>query len=71
MAQTRGMALELCLVDLEKAFDTVPHQHLLEVLLINYGINAAMLETIRWVLVDIWGQVPGRKQPFRMTMGIK
>ena len=63
-AQTCGMPLALCLVDLEKAFDTVPHQHLLEVLSNSYGVNAAMLETIRQVLVDTWGQVPGGKQPF-------
>ena len=49
-AQTRGMPLALCLVDLEKAFDTVPHQRLLEVVSTNYGIDAAMLENIRWVL---------------------
>ena len=30
-----------------------------------------MLETIRWVLVDTWGQVPGREQPFRTTTGVK
>ena len=70
-AQTRGTPLALCLVDLEKAFDTVPHQHLLDVLLNTYGVNACMLETIRRVLVDSWGQVPGGKQPFRTTTGVK
>ena len=60
-AQTRGTSLVLCLVDLEKAFDTVPCHRLLEVLSNTYGVNAAMVETIRWVLVDIWGQVPGGK----------
>ena len=70
-AQTRGMPLALCLVDLEKAFDAVPHQHLLEVLSTNYGVNAAMLETIHQLLVDTWGQVPGGKQPFQTTMGVK
>ena len=70
-AQTCGTPLVLCLVDLEKAFDTVPCQHLLEVLSTNYGINTAMLETIHQVLVDTWGQVPGEKQPFHMTMGVK
>ena len=63
-AQTHGTPLALCLVDLEKAFDTVPHQHLLDVLSNTYGVDAAMLETIRRVLVDTWGQVPGGKQPF-------
>ena len=42
-AQTRGIPLELCLVDLEKAFDTVLHQRLLNVLSNTYGVNAAML----------------------------
>ena len=45
-AQTHGTPLALCLVDLEKTFETVPHQHLLEVLSTNYGINVAMLEPI-------------------------
>ena len=63
-AQTRGTPLALCLVDLEKAFDTVPHQRLLDVLSKTYGVNTAMLETIRRALMDTWGQVSGRKQPF-------
>ena len=63
-AQTCGTPLALCLVDLEKAFDTVPHQHLLDVLSNTYGVDAAMLETIHRVLVDTWGQLPGGKQLF-------
>ena len=70
-AQTRGTPLALCLVDLEKAFDTVLRQHLLDVLSNTYGVDACMLETICWVLVDTWGQVPGGEQPFRTTMGVK
>ena len=70
-AQTRGTPLALCLVDLEKAFDIVPRQHLLDVLSNTYEVDAAMLETIGWVLVDTWGQVPGGKQPFQTIMGVK
>ena len=70
-AQKRSTPLALCLVDLEKVFDTVPCQRLLEVLSTNYGVNAAMLGTICWVLVDTWGQVPGGNQPFQMTIGMK
>ena len=51
-AQTRGTPLALCLVYLEKAFDVVPHRHLLDVLSNTYSIDACMLETIRRVLVD-------------------
>ena len=61
----------MCLVDLEKAFDTVPHQRLLHVLASDYGIDASMLETIRRVLVDTRSQVPGGKQSFQTTMGVK
>ena len=63
--------MALCLVDLENAFDMVPHQRLLDVLSNTYGVNAGMLETIRRVLVNTWGQVPGRKQPFQTTTGVK
>ena len=53
--QTCGTPLALCLVDLEKAFDMVPHHHLLEVLSTEYGVDRDMLETIRRVLVDTRG----------------
>ena len=46
-AQTCGTPLALCLVDLEKAFDMVPHQHLLDVLSNTSGVDACMVETIR------------------------
>ena len=58
-------------MDLEKAFDTVPRQHLLEVLAAEYKLDKAMLEAVRRVLTDTRGQVPGGKQPFRTTMGVK
>ena len=58
-AQMRGTLLALCLVDLEKAFNMVPHQHLLDALSNKYGVDACMLETICRVLVDTWGQVSG------------
>ena len=70
-AQTRGIPLALCLIDLEKAFDMVPCQPLLDLLSNTYGVDACMLKTIRWVLVDTWGQVPGGKQPFQTTTGVK
>ena len=52
-------------------FDTVPRQHLLEVLADEYGLDKSMLEAIRRVLTDTRGQVPGGKQPFQTTMGVK
>ena len=39
--------LALCFVDMEKAFDMVPRQCLMHVLLDHYGVNSNMVETIR------------------------
>ena len=39
--------LALCFGDMEKAFDTIPRQCLMRVLLDHYGINSDMVETIR------------------------
>ena len=41
------------MADLEKVFDTVPSNRLLQVLQTKYGLDAKFLETIRWILVDI------------------
>ena len=57
-AQTRKLLLVLCLVDLEKAFDTIPHDRLLHLLDTEYGVGADMLETIRRILTNTRGQVP-------------
>ena len=57
-AQARKLPLVLCLVDLEKAFDTIPHNRLLHVLDTEYGVGADMLETIRHILIKTRGQVP-------------
>ena len=70
-AQTTGTSLSLCLVDLEKAFDTVPRSRLLNVLRDTYGLDCNILETIRRVLVNTSGMVPGGRTPFRTTMGVK
>ena len=56
--QTRKFPLVLCLVDLEKAFDTIPRHRLLHILDTEYGVGADMLETIRDVLINTRGQVP-------------
>ena len=57
-AQTRKLPLVLCLVDLEKAFDTIPRDRLLHILDTEYGVGADMLETIRHILINTRGQVP-------------
>ena len=53
MMQTEKQRLVLSLADLEKVFDTVPSNRLLQVLQTKYGLNAEFLETIKWILVDI------------------
>ena len=51
-AQARKLPLVLCLVDLEKAFDTIPHNRLLHLLDTECGVGADMLETIRHILIN-------------------
>ena len=64
-AQTRKLLLVLCLVDLEKAFDTIPCNRLSHILDTEYGVGTDMLETIRHILINILGQVPdGLKEIF-------
>ena len=46
-AQQLKIPLALYFVDMEKAFDTVPHQRLVCVLIDHYGVNPSMVETIR------------------------
>ena len=46
-AQRIKTPLALCFVDMERAFNMVPHQCLMRVLLDHYGINSDMVETIR------------------------
>ena len=55
--QARKLPLVLCLVDLEKAFDTIPQNRLLHVLDTKYGVGMDMLETIRHILINTRGQV--------------
>ena len=63
------MPLSMCLVDLEKAFDTVNQAWLIEVLL-DYGVGPDMLEIIRRLYINITGQVAGDSEFFCSTMGV-
>ena len=54
----KKLLLVLCLVDLEKAFDTIPRDRLLHLLDTEYGIGVDMLEIIRCILINAQGQVP-------------
>ena len=57
-AQARKLPLVLCLVDLEKVYDIVPHDRLLHLLDAEYGVGVDMLETIRRILINTRGKVP-------------
>ena len=56
--QQQKQSLCICFVDLEKAFYTVPHSHMLEVLL-EYGIDEHLVEFIRRLYMSTLGQVVG------------
>ena len=57
-AQTRKLPLVLCLVDLEKAFDTVWHDRLLHILDTEYIVEVDILKTISCILINTRVQVP-------------
>ena len=57
-AQKHKQLLCICFVDLEKAFDTVPRSHMLQVLL-EYGIDKHIVEVIRRLYVNTLGKVAG------------
>ena len=57
-AQARKLPPVLCLVDLEKVFDTVLCDRLLHLLDAEYEVGVDMLETIRRILINTRGKVP-------------
>ena len=65
----KNLPLVLCLVDLEKVFDTIPLDRLL--LDTECGVGADMLETIRHIIINTQGQVPDGRGFFNTTMGVK
>ena len=62
------MPLSICLVDLEKAFDTVNRARLLEVLQ-EYRVNPDMLEVIHHLYINTRGYIAGDNEFFCSTMG--
>ena len=60
----------MCLVDLEKAFNTVNRAQLLEVLQ-GYRIGPDMLEAICYLYINTRGQVAGEIELFCSTMGVR
>ena len=70
-AKAKRQPLALCFLDLEKAFDRVPRDKLVALLLHHYNINPSIVETIRRMYVGVKGQINGCSTTFRMTMGVK
>ena len=61
--------LSMCLVDLEKAFNTVNRAQLLKVLQGN-GVGPDMLEAIHRLYMNTRGQVTGDNEFFCLIMGV-
>ena len=70
-AKAKRRALALAFLDLEKAFDRVPREKLITVLLDYYGLNPSIVETIRRMYLTVKGQVNGDTASFNMSMGVK
>ena len=66
---TCKIPLSMCLVDLEKVFDTVNQLWLLEVLQ-GYGVGPDMLEAICRLYINTQGQVTGCNEFSCSTMGL-
>ena len=69
-AQQQKSPLAIALIDMEKAFDTVPRARLMEVLQQQYHIDPNMVEVIRRMYIDTQGQVVGGTAWFTTTMGV-
>ena len=65
-----NMPLSICLVDLEKVFDTVNRAQLLEALQ-EYGVSSDMLEVIRRLYINTRGYFAGDNECFCSTMGVQ
>lgn len=63
--------LALFYVDLEKAFDMVPHDQLIRILGEYYHLDSIIVETIKWIYTDVWEQAVGHDATFGMAMGVK
>ena len=70
-AQQQKSTLAIALIDMEKAFDTVPRARLMEVLQQQYHIDPNMVEVIRRMYIDTQGQVAGGTARFTTTMGVR
>lgn len=46
-AQATGQSLALCFLDLTKAFDTVPRDKMMEVLVQHYKVHPDLVEIVR------------------------
>ena len=70
-AKAQRKPLALAFLDLEKAFDRVPRDRLVTLLLTHYNVNPSIVETIRRMYENVTAKVPGSSSTFRMTMGVK
>ena len=64
------MLLSMCLVDLEKVFDTMNRSRLIEVLQ-EYAVSPDMLDAIRCPYINTRDQVAVDNKLFCSTMGVR
>lgn len=70
-ARATRKELALAFIDLEKAFDRVPRDKLMHVLLYEHGLPADIVEVIRRFYTDVFGRVVGDDVDIGMTSGVK
>ena len=58
-------------MDLEKAFDSIPRQALMDTLAHHYGLCHDVVKVVWRMYVDACGIVRGCVDSFPMTMGVK
>ena len=63
--------LALAFVDLEKAFDSIDHSSILNLLHSHYCISSDCIRAIQWLYTDVTGLVSGAHSSFWATRGVK
>ena len=69
-ALTEDTGLRLCLIDLEKAFETVPRANLILLLLYHYQIAPDLVEQVHCIYIGTYGKADGDRERLNTMSGV-